>query len=310
MAPKLIPEQAAQASTSPEAINQDALNEFNQASGYIRGLVQSRDEGFQNKCLEAGIDPFDDAANIEYWKLLEAYGNQALQETYSVGEIDDFTYDVRRISLAAPVYALQQIELNQQRNQGQQIPRESRRTVSEFNADIYGFVQAYPDVRAQTLMAGLGSIIEDTVYDAGPALEGEYGVKAAIRGARHEFGVIQSLDYIEGIGYKETGTEEDLKGVDTTVIFQSGQEINVDIKASVNQLIADAEKHGGEQEVEFARNHGYYQRRGGTYVLFSHLKDGDFEGGSSPEEKSFRLREDVAPQRAAAIEDTLHQIVA
>jgi hypothetical protein len=272
--------------TNPETVTSQEIDEsFGGARANMMSLVQSPE--FHQACAEADVDPFDDT-EVAYWQVMQNQAEEILDSAKDVGEMNETDYQTNRLVFAAPNYVMRQAELDRG-DSSSQSQREAKVVASNFNDAMRDFATAFPEVNASTLEVNLQNVVNETMFEEEMIQAGSEYIKETIRGARHEAAFGQILTQA-GFDFRETTTEEDLKGADFMIETGDG-EAPLDVKAS----LSDIEARGREQQP-------YAVKPDGTVVIYSHLLDSEFAGklGIS-EDKAAEKAEIVAPSLEEAL---------
>ncbi len=261
--------------------NEEIRQGFGEAWERIYELIKTPQ--FQQACMEADIDPFGDD-RPEYWEFLQDYAYDSLKTRGENGEIGHLAAKTEELAFAVPVYAMRLAEL-EKGGLSRDEERKAKITASAFNGLIRDFAEKYPDVRTGTIERELHNVVNDTIYDDELSQVGSRYIKESIRGAQHELAFGQILEQT-GIEFRDATLEEDMRGADY-ILDPEGEKVKLDVKASLSNIEAK-----GNSGVPYA------ERSDGTVVMYSHVRDQEFNG-------TFFVDPEVAAERAEAVQEHL-----
>ena len=268
--------------TSPESVSQAEMDRyFHSASEAI--VEQMYEPEFHDLLDRAGID-IETTDPAIYWEKMALYTHQkvtsselapAQKETLAlVGYLPNFIYNKALLSRHEQLGARSTLSTSEIRN--------AKRTACAYNNLLKDFVKKHPQ-SPDHLEA---SLLESTLQTAGSesrdfSTYAETAIATTIKGIKHEIGFGAILDSLE-IPHRDATIDEDLKGQDIVIIF-NGQEIGVDIKASLNKV---AEINPDTPDLPYAI------KNNGDLVMFSMLQDADFGNGFEPSPSQISERAD------------------
>jgi hypothetical protein len=280
-------------------INQDVSQEqlalttsLAHASETVAGLPYETE--FQAYAGDRGVDVTSDETDpLAYWQAVKDFAATELVESSGGSKLDK-----QSLALIAglPLSLTQSYYLEAH---GQSMSpagrRELKRGISEYNKTLKEFIEAHPqgsdELKASLLAAALATIGGDSREFTSHA---ETSIDAHLRGMKHEMAFASVLDSL-GVSWREATVEEDLKGRDIIIDF-NGQEIGVDVKASLSEV----EAHHGDS----SRSPVVYDERNNRFIVFSGFVEKDFHGTFKPSSATVDER---APMIGALLQAAIMQ---
>lgn len=270
--------------TSPEAALRNASS---------RVAELGFDQDFQQFLVDKHIPIDTDDPDI-YWGAVAQYTDMLLTDP----SLAPLERDSLAVAAYLPLALTHSYYLERHADQlqpGQR--RAAKETASTYNSLLKHYVTAYPQ-QSDALQHSLQSAVLETMgadADEFTRFTGQH-LAARLRGVKHEIGFSKILDAL-GLPYREATLQEDLKGKDLVIAYR-GRDIGVDVKASLDQVDG---KNRGSNGTPVAL------KPGGDVVIFSMLRDADFQGAFEPDPA--RVAE-IAPAAGAILQRALNQALA
>lgn len=279
--------------STPETATQSELDQqLHSAADRVR--EQAYEPEFHAALTRASVD-LDRSDPAAYWRVMAEY---TARKTGANSELSPLEKETTQLIGYLPNALFQGYQLKYQKNLLSDAEvRGAKRTACTYNNLLKDFVRNRPqdaDQLKANLLDGFLLTVGGDSYDFN-----EFADKAlddTLRGVKHEVGFGAILDTL-GVAHRDATITEDLKGRDIVLTF-NGQEIGVDVKASLDQV--DGKNHGSDGKP-------YAVKPNGDLVMFSMLLDKDFEGHFTP--TSTRLNE-IAPQAGGYLHQALMQSLA
>jgi hypothetical protein len=251
------------------------------------------DPSFQQLLAEKNI-PLDTDNPDAYWGAVAEHVDQLVADP----SLDPLERDSLATVAYLPLALTHSYYL--ERHMDQLDPRQKRtakETASSYNSLLRHFVTTYPQSSDGLLHALQGATLEIMGADADEFTRfAEQHLAARLRGVKHEIGFGRILDSL-GVAHRDATLDEDLKGKDLIISYR-GRDIGVDVKASLDQVDA---KNRGSNGTPVAH------KPGGDLIIFSMLRDADFDGTFEPNPKRVA---DIGPAAGAILQRALNEAVA
>jgi len=160
--------------------------------------------------------------------------------------------------------------------------------IAEFNHAVKEMVSSNPSLGFGDVLSFIVDMNRNINGNRGGGRRFEEEVRGVLVGMRHELAVEQMLGYMDDVEYREATVAEDLKGADVFVSVGGSPMFPIDIKSSL-------------EKTERSRAAAEYSGFDGSYIVWSHINDDDFNG-------SFRISHEVAQSRSASLHNDLVHI--
>lgn len=225
-------------------------------------LDAPHDPVFRQRLIDRGIGIGE--TDPAYWTALEEYQYDRSQSE-GIDEQDAYTHILAGMVPSAILHT-KALESRPPYRES----KEHKLALSNFNGLIRSFASNHPDTTVPQLTAELHAVANVTVAHSGNNLSNtaEDLINSAVRGAQHEL-VFEQILAASGFEYRPATPEEDLKGADYVIIAPSGQEIKLDVKASLTQIDG---KNYGSNGLPYAVDHR------GNITTYSGFTDTELRG--------------------------------
>jgi hypothetical protein len=239
------------------------------------------EDGFTELATRRGLSE-DDTDKPEYWKAAADFAHDRALDNGEHDTLDE-------LLAATPDYIYTQMALNRGRHSfpSREAYDEAKDRASYFQGLIGGVAQKHPDAKPSAMVKALLNTSNISVEDKEAKLASTKELRAAVRGAQHETGYGQLL---EKTG-RNFGKGDDRKGEDYQVAGRRGRVLNIDVKASVNE-IAGKGAHGSVYVVD---------QRDGLITMYSLISDSEFKD-------SFYVSDEVAERKGKTLGELLDYI--
>lgn len=255
------------------------------------------DPAFQDYLVHRGVRPDTDDPEM-YWGAVADYTEEMVTNP-------ELSAPLERDSLALvanlPHALTNQYHLDHYRNSmDYRQKRQATTVMCSYNNLLKQYVTMYAPQAEQLHEALLGATLETMGDDSADfTRHAETTLRDIFKGIRHEIGFTRILDTLpaEIVSYRDATVEEDLKGKDVVLRYE-GREIGIDVKASLDQV--DGKNHG-------SNGTPIAHKANGDLVMWSMLREADFNGGFTPEPEQI---DTIAPVAAALLQRALAQPIA
>lgn len=267
--------------TTPELVEQSEVSLALQRATSIVTELEFNDEFLAYLSSTNQTLDYEDAS--AYWRTISIYTDTYLDAHDELSPLERESYAVIA-NLPAAMIASYQLERYKNTLATSDF-RTNKQTICTYNQLLKHYVTAFPQQSEPLHKELLDGVLQTVGAESADFTQHTEGVlQAILKGIRHEIGFTRLLD-LAGIPYRESTVDEDLKGKDIVILF-NGNEIGVDIKASLSEV--EAQNKG-------ATHNPYAIKANGNIVMYSMMLDTHFDGGFEPNKD--RLKEVEATAR-------------
>lgn len=274
-----VPEQR----TSPESAMATA---FSNSKRLLYAMLD--DPNFRTTCKASGIDPYEDVSSPAYWEIVAEQAGAFVEKAQATSgnTLPLLTFELLALT---PDYLFTQQALNRNNFPNYASKRDAKEKVSYFNSALRIFATEFPDTNASTVISSLLGMANSAIEDKHVRQSAVLSLKRTVRGAQHELAFEQILRHT-GRQFTPASLEEDLEGIDFIVAGNNGEQLNVDVKASLNKIEA-----AGEMNELFVR------KPHNKVMVYSLTTDQELHD-------RFLLSDELAAQKAPMLDKLLTEI--
>ncbi len=267
--------------TTPEVSAAEIAQTLSEARKTVYRLTA--DPGFHKACLERGVDPYD-TEKSEYWDVVADHGHAAVERGLENGA-DSLRLRAFDLLATTPATLLTQIRID-----GSHIEpnRQDIARVSQFNGRLRTFAASFPSANTTDVTRAMLGMASNAIEARELRQTMPDMVRRVMRGAQHELAFGQILART-GRDFRPATHEDDLQGTDYIVKGNGGQDLRIDVKASLFKFTP------GDAPM------AYQERTNGVIMMFSMTKDEEFRD-------KFFLPHAVAASKAPIVDQMLIDI--
>lgn len=257
-------------------------------------LNASKDPGLHQFLVDSGIEDPLDEFHPDYWIRVAQWAHVELSgSTHEQTESQDDIDFAKILTLSLPGFYLAQYALSHDKaNLDPKTHKEYKRLCCATREALLKTIMSSLDTLSRKdMQKHLESIAQTTFGQSRDIAYINNETQRTIRGAMHESGFIQLIESIEGFEIVETTYDDDAAGVDVKVATPQGKIVEIDVKASIDQISG---ARGGEAHLWAISRHG-------NILLWSLLTDSDFKNG-------FKVPDSTLQERAPLMAKTLQEI--
>jgi len=261
---------------------------------------------FLERCIDAGVSPTDYRDNPRYWDIFADFSDEYVEKQRTNG-LNEVTLQSIALFTKVPQFLFTQSRLAAVHDdRWQYIYRKNKKTgevydprhddveaASRFNSHLRAYFDKFPAASVSGLQQEIGFIIQHMHHGDYHRSKDQRLLNDTIRGAMHESGFLQVLEYSSAIHDVRTATtEEDLRGIDVVVEPGRPEELCINVKAS--EYLMRKANTDKPYVIKMGRKQGYKD----IVLMYSMLTDEQFED-------RFTLPQEVVIERAGVIPRTI-----
>jgi hypothetical protein len=245
------------------------------------------DAQFQLRCATNNVDPYEDMDKPAYWDTVAEHAEAMVARTRE-RQVDSVRLSAFQLLACTPSYVFQQDAIDNEAHRNSVERHQGKRVMSYYNNLIRNFGANYPETNTTDLSVALLNMTNRAIESPTLQRNAVNQIRQTIRGAQHELGFGQILEYTSR-DYRTTAVDEDLKGIDYIIGGNDAPELRVDVKASLSEI-----------EHLSGRGMAYAVKRDGKIVMYSLIKDKEFHG-------TFQIGEASAQEKASTLNTLLYE---